>query len=51
MRVLMESYAKTKNVKSNELIFEFDGDMLTGMESPQLLELEGGECIDVYETV
>jgi hypothetical protein len=49
MKVLMDSYARIKKVKLNSLVFEFDGDFLTGMETPRTLELDGGECIDVYE--
>ena len=49
MKVLMDSYSRIKHVELNSLLFEFDGDLLTGMESPETLELEGGECIDVYE--
>ena len=49
MKVLMDSYARIKKVHLNSLVFEFDGDFLTGMETPRTLELDGGECIDVYE--
>ena len=51
MKVLMDSYAKMKKVKLSSLAFEFDGDLLNAMETPQTLELEGGECIDVYEAI
>ena len=37
------------NVKFNLFVFEFDGDLFTGMESPRALKLEGGQFIDVYE--
>ena len=49
MQVLMTSYAKKKNTTLSSLVFKFDGDVLSGMESPRTLELEGGECIDVYD--
>ena len=51
MKLLMDSYARIKNLKLSSLVFEFDGDLLNAMETPQTLELEGGECIDVYESI
>ena len=45
----MDSYAERNKVKLCSLVFIFDGDVLNGSESPQTLELEGGECIDVYK--
>jgi len=48
MSVLMEKYAaKTKN-DLNRLTFRFDGDLLQPDDTPTSLDLEGGECIDVY---
>ena len=47
MNVLMDSYVGIKKVKLNSLVFEFDGDLLSGMESPPTLEQEGGECIEI----
>ena len=48
MQVLMNNYAEKENVNLSSLTFKFDGELLSGTETPISLELEGGECIDVY---
>ena len=48
MVVLMESFAKRKNVNIDSLQFRLDGENLDVNDSPKALDLEGGECIDVY---
>ena len=49
MVVLMESFAKQKNVNIGSLQFRLDGENLNVNDSPKTLDLEGGECIDVYQ--
>ena len=51
MQLLMNSYADKENLKLNSLVFKLDGEILEGAESPRTLELEGGECIDVYQRI
>lgn len=48
MSVLMHKYAKEKNVNLEKLKFLFDGEILDPNETPVDLDLDGGECIDVY---
>lgn len=48
MSVLMEKYAAKTNCDLNSLTFKFDGDLLQPDDTPTSLDLEGGECIDVY---
>ena len=49
MQILMDLYAEKENLKISSLVFKLDGEILDGTESPRTLELEGGECIDVYQ--
>ena len=51
MNILMNLYAEKQNLKLNSLVFKLDGDILDGAETPRTLELEGGECIDVYQRI
>lgn len=48
MKVLMEKYAEETGKQLSNLKFIFDGDKLDPMETPESLELEGGECIDIF---
>ena len=48
MSVVMNAFAKAKKVKVKDLKFIFDGEELGPDETPESLELEGGECIDVH---
>ncbi|XP_015787141.1 small ubiquitin-related modifier 1 [Tetranychus urticae] len=47
MSLIMEEYAKTKGYSISDLIFDFDGDRLSGKETPFELEIEDGSLIDV----
>ncbi|XP_045123848.1 uncharacterized protein LOC123511860 isoform X2 [Portunus trituberculatus] len=49
MSVLMHKYAEEKQIKLDKLQFMFDGELLSSNSTPTSLDLEGGECIDVYE--
>lgn len=44
----MIKFSEEIEVPLSKLRFEFDGDILRGDQSLKSLELEGGECIDVY---
>jgi len=48
MSVLMEKYAAKTHHALTNLTFKFDGDLLQPGDTPTSLDLEGGECIDVY---
>lgn len=48
MQVLMEKYAKEKKVDVRTLNFHFDGEKLDPRDTPDNLDLDGDECIDVY---
>ena len=45
----MSSYAEVKKIDIDKLKFFFDGEEINKLDSPSTLDLEGGECIDVYE--
>ena len=45
----MNLYAEKENLLVSSLVFKLDGEILDGSERSQNLELEGGECIDVYQ--
>lgn len=45
----MHKYAEEKQLKLDKLRFMFDGEQLNPNSTPSSLELEGGECIDVYD--
>lgn len=49
MIVLMHKYADEKKVSLEKLKFYFDGEVLDPKETPVNLDLDGDECIDVYE--
>jgi len=44
----MNEYAEKKGVEVSSLRFMFDGETLDPQDTPISLDLEGGECIDVY---
>lgn len=48
MRVLMLKCAECLDVPAEKLKFSFDGESLNPNETPVDLDMEGGECIDVY---
>jgi hypothetical protein len=48
MRVLMLKCAEFLDLPSEKLKFSFDGESLNPNETPLDLDLEGGECIDLY---
>jgi hypothetical protein len=48
MRVLMLKCAECLDVPVEKLKFSFDGESLNPNETPLDLDMEGGECIDVY---
>ena len=48
MRVLMEKYAEQSKIELSRLSFQFDGEALQPDDTPIDLDLDGGECIDVY---
>jgi hypothetical protein len=48
MRVLMLKCAEFLDLPSEKLKFSFDGEALNPNETPVDLDLEGGECIDLY---
>ncbi|XP_069938090.1 NFATC2-interacting protein-like [Cherax quadricarinatus] len=50
MIVLMQKYANEKCVNMDKLKFCFDGEILNPNDTPDSLDLDGGECIDVFET-
>ncbi|XP_047469943.1 uncharacterized protein LOC125025768 isoform X2 [Penaeus chinensis] len=50
MQVLMEKYAKEKKVDVSTLRFHFDGEKLDPSDTPDNLDLDGDECIDVYHS-
>lgn len=45
---LMHRYAEEKHVKLENLRFSFDGEKLDPGDTPETLDLEGNECIDVF---
>ena len=51
MNILMSKYAQTKSLDLSTLKFRFDGENLDPSETPETLELEGGECIDVFKKI
>ncbi|XP_057376331.1 NFATC2-interacting protein-like [Daphnia carinata] len=48
MKILMQKYAEATGCNLGKLTFKFDGELLADSDTPSNLELEGGECIDVY---
>lgn len=49
MEALVKSYARLKNIPDHtKLKFIFDGEELDPEDTTETLELEGGECFDVY---
>ncbi|KAK4003231.1 hypothetical protein OUZ56_005010 [Daphnia magna] len=48
MKILMQKYAEATGCNLAKLTFKFDGEFLADSDTPSSLELEGGECIDVY---
>lgn len=48
MRVLMQKYADATSNDLSKLVFNFDGEQLSPDDTPEMLDLEGGECIDVH---
>jgi len=49
MSVLMSKFAELKNLQLDNLRFSFDGEKVEGQETPEDLELDDGECIDVHQ--
>ncbi|KAK4324043.1 hypothetical protein Pmani_005292 [Petrolisthes manimaculis] len=49
MKILMHRYAELKDAKLEDLKFFFDGERLNPNDTPSSLDLDGGECIDVYQ--
>ncbi|KAL7642145.1 UNVERIFIED_CONTAM: hypothetical protein RMT77_006705 [Armadillidium vulgare] len=49
MSILMEKYSKLRNIPLDKLRFKFDGEALQSSDTPSSLDLEGDECIDVFE--
>ena len=47
-RVLMEQYATMNKTGSNQFKFFFDGEQLDPEKSPEDMDFEDGECIDVF---
>lgn len=50
MAAVMRTYAEKKGEPINKFRFMFDGEKLDPEETPNTLDLEGGECIDVFPT-
>jgi hypothetical protein len=48
MRVLMLKCSEYLELPEEKLKFTFDGESLNPNETPVSLDLEGGECIDLY---
>lgn len=48
MKVLMQKYADATGTDLSKLVFNFDGEQLCADDTPDMLDLEGGECIDVH---
>ena len=48
MAVLMKKYSDEKKIPLKKLKFMFDGEELGRNETPETLDLEGDECIDIY---
>ncbi len=48
MSILMQKYADVTGNELSKLTFTFDGDNLEEDDTPISLDLEGGECIDVF---
>lgn len=48
MKVLMQKYADATSNDISQLVFNFDGEQLSPDDTPEVLDLEGGECIDVH---
>lgn len=48
MSILMQKYADATGNDLSKLTFKFDGEKLNEDDTPKKLELEGGECIDVF---
>ena len=44
----MKKYASEKGLDVSKLKFMLDGEKLDASSTPEELDLEGGECIDVY---
>lgn len=43
----MKKYSELRTIPLNQLIFEFDGERIQGTETPEDLDMESGNCIDV----
>ena len=46
--VVMKEYAERRGVTLQGLKFVFDGEIVNPNETPDDLDLEGEECIDVF---
>jgi len=48
LKVFMEKTSDKLSVPLSKLRFEFDGEALDTSETPESMDLEGGECIEVF---
>ena len=46
--VVMKQYAEQQGLPLKTLKFVFDGEVVSPNETPEDLDLEGDECIDVF---
>ncbi|CAL4154822.1 unnamed protein product, partial [Meganyctiphanes norvegica] len=49
MAILMHKYAEEFGKSVKQFKFMFDGEVLKSDDTPESLDLDGGECIDAYE--
>lgn len=47
MQNIMKRYAEQRDIPLEQLIFDFDGERLSGDETPADLDMESESCIDV----
>lgn len=47
MQDIMKRYAEQRDIPLEQLIFDFDGERLSGDETPAELDMESESCIDV----
>ncbi|KAF8787992.1 NFATC2-interacting protein-like isoform X2 [Argiope bruennichi] len=44
---IMKRYANLRSLPLKDLIFEFDGERISGSNTPEELDMESGSCVDV----
>ena len=49
MRKLIDAYCKRQGVASNNVRFLFDGENIKADDTPDKLEMDEGDCIDVMQ--